>query len=168
MIRRNRSDSLATMERVVILGRGGSGKSILAATLGTATGLPVIELDEHFWGPGLEATPPEKWATLQGELAQADRWIMDGDLGPYDHALPIRLARADTVIVLDLGFARCAWRTLARGREQAGYWQWLATYRRRYLPDMLTAITAHAPQARVDILRSPRMVSEYLHGHAGA
>ena len=75
---------MVAMERVVILGRGGAGKSTLAVALGAVTGLPVIELDKHFWGPGLEAMPPEKWATVQGELARADRWIMDGDLGPYD------------------------------------------------------------------------------------
>lgn len=156
------------VKRVVVLGRGGAGKSTLSRQLARLAGLPVIELDTLFWQPGPIPADPARWAAAQHALASQDTWIMDGDLGPYDHALPIRLARADTVIVLDLGFARCAWRTLARGREQAGYWQWLATYRRRYLPDMLTAITAHAPQARVDILRSPRMVSEYLHGHAGA
>lgn len=48
------SGTIAVMRRVVILGRGGAGKSTLAATVGTATGLPVVELDRHFWGPGLE------------------------------------------------------------------------------------------------------------------
>lgn len=43
---------MSAMERVVILGRSGAGKSTLAAMLGAATGLPVVELDAHFWGPG--------------------------------------------------------------------------------------------------------------------
>jgi adenylate kinase family enzyme len=34
-------------ERVVIFGRGGSGKSTFARKPGHATGLPVIELDQH-------------------------------------------------------------------------------------------------------------------------
>ena len=37
------------MNKVVILGRGGAGKSTLAVRLGAATGLPVVELDKHFW-----------------------------------------------------------------------------------------------------------------------
>ena len=41
------------MQRVVILGRGGAGKSTLARRLGELVGLPVIELDKHFWQPGL-------------------------------------------------------------------------------------------------------------------
>jgi adenylate kinase family enzyme len=155
------------VKRVVVLGRGGAGKSTLSRQLARLAGLPVIELDTLFWQPGLVAADPARWAATQHELASQDTWIMDGDLGPYDDALPVRLARADTVIVLDLGFARCAWRTLARGRERADYWQWLATYRRRYLPHILTAVTTHAPHARVDILRSPRMVSEYLRSLTG-
>jgi broad-specificity NMP kinase len=35
------------MQRVVILGRGGAGKSTFAKKLGATTGLPVVELDKH-------------------------------------------------------------------------------------------------------------------------
>jgi adenylate kinase family enzyme len=37
------------MQRVVILGRGGAGKSRLTRQLGEITGLPVVELDKIFW-----------------------------------------------------------------------------------------------------------------------
>jgi len=40
------------MKRVLILGRGASGKSTLARRLGEITGLPVVELDKAFWRPG--------------------------------------------------------------------------------------------------------------------
>ncbi len=43
--------TLENMKRVVILGRGASGKSTLARLLGEITGLPVIELDKVFWQP---------------------------------------------------------------------------------------------------------------------
>jgi adenylate kinase family enzyme len=38
------------MRTIVVLGRGGAGKSTLAA-LGATLALPVIELDKHFWAP---------------------------------------------------------------------------------------------------------------------
>jgi adenylate kinase family enzyme len=44
------------VKRVVILGRGGSGKSTLAVHLGELTGLPVVELDQHFWQRDLAPT----------------------------------------------------------------------------------------------------------------
>jgi hypothetical protein len=37
------------MKRVVVLGRGGAGKSSFARRLGSTTGIPVVELDKHFW-----------------------------------------------------------------------------------------------------------------------
>ncbi|WP_042380746.1 adenylate kinase [Streptacidiphilus melanogenes] len=149
------------MERVVILGRGGSGKSTLAAMLGTVTGLPVIELDKHFWGPGLEATPPEEWATVQGELARADRWIMDGDLGPYD-VLDIRLRRADTVILLDYSFWPCAWRAVRRSRERLDFWLWLWSWRRRSLPLLLKAVAGPAGDATLHVLPNPRAAAAFI------
>ena len=66
------------------MGRGAAGKSVLAARLGEITGLPVVELDRHFWSPGLVAISREQWAAAQRGLARPESWIMDGDLGPYD------------------------------------------------------------------------------------
>jgi hypothetical protein len=70
------------MNRVVIIGRGTSGKSTLAVRLGEVTGLPVIELDNAFWRPGLVATSRDRWVVVQERLVADKRWIMDGDLGP--------------------------------------------------------------------------------------
>ncbi|MDN3355703.1 hypothetical protein [Actinomadura sp. DC4] len=143
------------MKRVVILGRGGSGKSTLAARLGAITGLPVVELDRHFWRPGLEATPPGEWAALQGDLVRDEAWIMDGDLGPYD-VPEVRLRAADTVILLDFSFWRCAWRAVRRSRERADFWLWLWAYRRRSRPPLLAAIATHAGDADLHVIRGPR------------
>lgn len=149
------------MRRVVIMGRGAAGKSVLAGRLGEVTGLPVIELDRLFWRPGLVATPPEEWAAEQRRLARQESWIMDGDLGPYD--VPgVRLAAADTVILLDFSLPRCAWRAVRRSRERADFWRWLIGYRHRSLPLVLAAITACAPDADVRVLASPRAVRRFL------
>ena len=85
---------------MAIIGRGASGKSTLAVRLGEITGLPVIELDKIFWQPGLVAIPRDHWTAIQERLAAKERWIMDGDLGPYD-VVEIRLRAADTILFLD-------------------------------------------------------------------
>lgn len=149
------------MNRVVILGRGGAGKSTLAAALGAATGLPVVELDQHFWGPDLTAMPADRWAVVQSELAAAARWIMDGDLGPHD-VLHIRLRRADTVVLLDYSFPRCAWQALRRSRERADFWLWVWSWRRRYRPLLIDAIKAHAGGAELHVLRNPRATARFV------
>jgi adenylate kinase family enzyme len=149
------------VNRVVVLGRGGAGKSALAARLGVLTGLAVIELDNHFWSHDLAPLPKDQWKALQRNLISAERWILDGDLGPYD-APEVRLTAADTVIVLDFALWRCAWRAARRSRENFAFWRWLISYRRRSLPTVLAAIAVHAPDADVYLLRRPRDVQKFL------
>jgi hypothetical protein len=81
--------------------------------------------------PGPVAADPDRWRARWQELLHDDGWILDGDLGRYDRALRDRLRAADTIIVLDFAFLRCAWRTIRRGRERGDYWRWVWAYRRR-------------------------------------
>jgi adenylate kinase family enzyme len=149
------------VKRVIILGRGASGKSTLASKLGEITGLPVIELDKLFWQPGLESMPPAEWVKTQRTLVEQEQWIMDGDLGQYD-AVEARLSAADTIILLDFGLLRCAWRALRRGRERSDFWRWLITYRRQSLPLLMEAITTFAPHAELHLIRNPEELRKFL------
>ena len=151
---------------MVILGRGGSGKSRLAATLREITRLPVIELDKIFWRQGLAATPRDEWIKTQQRLVEEERWIMDGDLGPYD-AVEVRLRAADTIILLDFSFARCAWRTLRRGHERSDFWRWLVAYRWRSRPKLMEAISKHASGADLYVIRSPKALTRLVAKLAG-
>ena len=153
------------MKRVVILGPGASGKSTLAAQLGEITGLPVVELDKVFWRPSLAATPLVEWVGVLRRLVEKDKWILDGDLGPYD-AVEVRLRRADTVIFLDFSLVRCAWRAIRRSRERADFWLWLLRYRRHSRPFLMQAIAKYSPNAALHVLHSPAAVELFLHGAA--
>lgn len=150
------------VRRMVILGRGGAGKSTLSRQLSDATGIPAVELDALFWQPGPTPANPSRWVACQQELIQRDSWILDGDLGPYDEALGVRLQAADTIVILDFTFLRCAWRTLRRGREKAEYWHWVWAYRRRSLPDVMRAVSADATRAKLYVLRNPAMVRRFI------
>jgi adenylate kinase family enzyme len=155
------------MKRVVIIGRGASGKSTLARRLGDITGLPAIEVDKIFWQPGLIPTPREQWVVMQEKLVAGDRWIMDGDLGPYD-AVEVRLRAADTVIFLDFSLVRCAWRAIRRSRERADFWRWLLSYRYQSRSILRAAIANHAPNAVLHVFRSPRALGRFVSDAAAA
>jgi adenylate kinase family enzyme len=152
---------MSGVQRVVIVGPGAAGKTVLAGRLGMLTGLPVIELDMVFWRAGQAPTPRGEWAAAQREMVTRPRWIMDGDLGPYDVA-EIRFQAADTIILLDFGRLRCAWRAVRRSRENAGFWWWLWTYRRRSRPLILRQIEAAGSGADVVVLTTPRAVRRYV------
>ncbi len=168
------------MQRVVIVGPGGAGKTTLADELGRRTGLAVIHLDQHFWQPGWVETPRDVWRAIQQELFADDEWIADGN---YGGTLDERLPRADTVIFCDFP----AWRTLRRvlrrwstnrgqavqadgcaERFDARFLWWVLLYRRRSRPRVVQAIATLAPDASVHVLRTPHAVAEFLSGIAGA
>lgn len=152
---------LGGVERVVVLGRGGAGKTTFAVQLGQLLGLPVLELDRYFWSADLTSTLAQRWVQVQSELAAADRWVMDGDLGPYDVLVP-RLSRADTVVVLDFGLLRCLWRAGRRSRERTDFWWWVITWRRRSRPIVLQAIAVHGCGAKVHLVRTPGQLRRFL------
>ncbi len=149
------------MKRVVIVGPGGAGKSTLAVRVSAVTGIPVVELDERFWRPGLVPTPPDEWTAVQHELVARDSWILDGDLGPYD-MLEVRLRAADTIVVLDFSRWRCAWRAVRRSREGREFWRWLWTWPQQHRPLLMDAVAVHAPDADLHVLRNPRAVEHFL------
>ena len=149
------------MERVLIIGRGASGKSTLALRLGEITGLPVIELDRIFWQAGLIPTPQDQWAAIQQKLVTGDRWIIDGDLGPYD-VIEVRLRSADTIIFLDFSLVRCSWQAMRRSSERFDFWRWLLAYRYKSRPILKAAIAKHAANAQLHVFHSPRALRRFL------
>lgn len=99
------------MRRVMVVGQPGSGKSTFARRLGAATGLPVVHIDTIHWQPGWVERPwPEK-DRLVAEVHARDAWIFEGG---HSRSWPERLARADTLIWLDVTLPRRLWRVLRR------------------------------------------------------
>ena len=68
------------MQRIIIIGNSGSGKSYLARKLGERLSLPPIYLDHWFWEPGgFTHKRPEKLVFQQIATAhQAERLIVRG------------------------------------------------------------------------------------------
>ena len=94
------------MERILIIGNAGAGKSTLARLLADKTKLPLIHLDRLYWcGHWQHRSREEFDRLLQGEL-ERPRWIIDGN---FTRTIPKRLEYADTVIFLDLPTLTCLW-----------------------------------------------------------
>jgi adenylate kinase family enzyme len=87
------------MQRVLIVGNCGAGKTTLAKKLGLKLDLPVIHLDYHYWKPNWQKPQKGEWRTKVRELVKGKSWIIDGN---YRSTFDIRVPAADTVIFLDL------------------------------------------------------------------
>lgn len=111
------------MQRVMIIGPCGSGKSTLSFALAKRLGLPLIHMDKLNWQPGWIDSPDDVLLARVEEAVSGDRWLIEGN---YGGTMAPRLARADTVIYLDYPVPLCFWRMLKR------VWH----YRGRVRPDM--------------------------------
>lgn len=111
------------MQRVLIVGPCGAGKSTLARALGPRLGLPVWHIDQLNWQPGwVEGTKDQLRAKL-AEIVKGERWLIDGT---YGGTLGKRLPRADIIVYLDYPVRLCVTRLVRR------IWTW----RGRSRPDM--------------------------------
>ena len=111
------------MKRVVVIGSGGSGKSTFSRQLGQVTGLPVVHLDRLYWHAGWVKTEREEWTAIVDREIERPEWIMDGNFGG---TRAVRMAAADSIIMLDLPRLTCMYRIMKRR----------LTYREGSRPDM--------------------------------
>ena len=99
------------MERIIIIGCGGAGKSTLARQLGDKLNLPVVHLDKLFWLPGWVEMEKDAFDALLLEEMAKEKWIMDGN---FNRTMSQRLERCDTVIYLDFSRFACLMGVLKR------------------------------------------------------
>jgi adenylate kinase family enzyme len=167
--------------KIVVVGTSGSGKTTVARELVRRLGVPHVELDALFHGPGWTETPPEEFRRRVAAATAGDGWVVDGN---YESKLgDLVLGRADTVVWLDVplrvALTRVTRRTIGRirpGEElwsgnreswRGGFFGWESMFvwtirshfrRRRQVPAQL----ARHPHLRVARLRSAREVESYL------
>ena len=164
------------MHRILVIGSGGAGKSTFARELGAILDLPVIHMDQLYWKPGWEKPDKAEWARIVDRATAKERWIMDGNFGG---TLPQRLARCDTVVLLDMPRWLCLWRVLKRIMKHRGrhrpdmppgcherfdleFIRWIWNYPSKSRPAKLALLSATSPDQRVVILASTREVRRFL------
>lgn len=125
------------MDKIVIIGSPGAGKSTFAQQLGQALKIEVFHLDRYFWSGQWKEYPREGRIKIQQDLVRGkERWIMEGS---YISSADSRFEAADTIIFLDTKRALCLWRVLKRH---------VTTYRQYERPDIPEGCTD-----RVDLIR---------------
>ncbi len=113
------------MERIVVVGSSGSGKTTFARRLATALGVPHLEMDSVFHRHGLADEAHDEFLPTLDEFTDAARWVVDGNYtshGTRDVVWP----KADTFVWLDLprrtAMSRVVRRTLRRVLTREEIW----------------------------------------------
>jgi len=166
------------VNRVMVIGSGGAGKSVFSLELARRTGLPVIHLDREYWQPGWQHMPEPEWEAKVAALVQRERWIIDGN---YGGTMPLRLAAADTIVFLDIPRLVCEWAVITRwlrhrrrsrpdlalglnDRLDLAFLRWIWGYPNTRRPGILRQLAELPPSTRVVRLTSRTAMREFLAG----
>jgi adenylate kinase family enzyme len=167
------------MQRILVIGSSGTGKSTLARQMAPRLGLPVIHLDQEYWRPGWVATEPAAWRARVESLVAREAWIMEGN---YSGTFDIRVPRAHAIVWLDLPrrifFPRAVWRAVkGLGRERADLgagcpeqidldflFRWVWTYPTRSRPRTLALMEELRGKLPCVVLRTRREVAAFAEG----
>ncbi|RYJ05137.1 MAG: AAA family ATPase [Actinomycetales bacterium] len=167
------------MQRILVAGTTGTGKTTVARAVAERLGLPRTELDALFHGPGW--TPRPEFLDEVRALAASERWVTEWQ---YPSARPLLAARAELVVWLDLPvhltMRRLVRRTVRRrlrreqlwnGNVEAPLWTVLtdddhvvrwAWRTRHLLAELVPAAQREHPRLEVVRLRTQRDVDAWL------
>ena len=163
------------MERIMIIGCGGAGKSTLARSLGEKTGLPVIHLDKLFWKPGWVSLSREEFDLVHQGAIEQEKWIIDGN---FDRTMAQRMDRCDAVIYLDFSRWACVMGVLKRiittygtvrpdmgegcpERFSLEFLVWVWNFNKNKRENIYNLLNQH-PDKEVHILKNRRSVRKFL------
>jgi len=164
------------MNRVLVIGSAGSGKSTLSQKLSELLQLPIVHLDKYYWKPNWVPTPNEEWDQFILEVTNQEQWIMDGN---YSRTLDIRMERADTIIFLDMPRLLCIYRIIKRRIRYHGktrpdlndecpekldwaFFKWVWNYKRRSRTKVMERLESVQAQKEIIIVRTRKQTNELM------
>lgn len=92
------------MNKAIIIGCPGSGKTTFAEKLQKCTGLPLYYLDAIWHKPDKTHIPREEFDQRITEIFSEEKWIIDGN---YKRTIELRIKECDTVFLFDLPTEVC-------------------------------------------------------------
>lgn len=92
------------MNKIMVIGCPGSGKSTFSKALHKITGVPLYHLDMMYWNADRTTVDKAIFRERLLSTIKKDKWIIDGN---YASTLELRMEECDTVIFLDYPSCIC-------------------------------------------------------------
>jgi adenylate kinase family enzyme len=113
------------MNRIVVVGVSGSGKTTMARAIADRLDLPHLEMDSVVHAGGWNTTSDSEFQRIMDEFTTRDRWVVDGNY--TDHGIPeVVWPKADTFVWVDppkrVVMVRVIRRTLTRMLTREKLW----------------------------------------------
>lgn len=162
---------MKTMQRIIVIGCPGAGKSTFARKLRDLTGLPLVYLDRLWHKEDRTTVSKEEFDRSLEQVLAADQWIIDGN---YIRTLEMRLKCCDTVFFLYYPLETC----LEGARSRIGsvredmpwveeefdpeFRQWIENFPRDQLPHIYELLKQHATGKTITIFHCREEADDWL------
>ena len=159
------------MQKAIIIGCPGSGKTTFAEKLNKATGLPLFYLDAIWHKPDRTHISREEYDDRLAEILKRDAWIIDGN---YSRTIGVRLQNCDTVFLFDLPTKVCIEGATARLGKARYDVPWIDTtlapnlereieeFPRKVLPNIYGLLEQYKENKTIIIFKSREQADAYL------
>lgn len=161
------------MEKVIVIGCPGAGKSTFARRLREKTGLPLYYLDMLWHKPDRTNVSEEEFDVCLQKILEQENWIVDGN---YLRTLEMRLQACDSVFLLNYPLEVCLEGARARigtVREDMPWQeteldeefrQWILDFPRDQLPVIRKLLEKYGDKRNIVIFQSRQEAELYLKG----
>ncbi len=112
------------MNKIIIIGCPGSGKSTFAGALHQKTKIPLYHLDQIYWKTDKTTISKEEFDSKLQSIMNTDQWIIDGN---YSRTLEMRLKQCDTVFFFDIPTEMCLQGIIERKGKKRSDMPWVET-----------------------------------------
>ena len=160
------------MQKIIVIGCPGSGKSTVSRALHNKTGIPLYHLDMMYWNA--DKTTVEKSVFLErlSDVLEKDEWIIDGN---YSSTMKLRMVACDTVIFLDYPLDVCLDGIRERRGKPRSDMPWIETeedsefiefiknYNEQQKPKVLELLKKYSDK-NIIILESREQADAFLNG----
>lgn len=162
------------LNKIMVFGLPGSGKSTFATKLAQSLKLPIYHLDKHFYVENWVERDYQEFLDIQQSFVNQSRWVIDGNAMK---SLEMRFQKADVAIYFHYSVFFCLWRILKRVFQKNWHIPDLAEgctksvrfrlikymfrYHKRYSPEM-DELCKKYPQVHFYIFKSDREAYQFL------